>query len=235
MKVLHEIVTLIDNKISSSSSRRYSKSLQSLIVGISCCDGICQSPCFVEKLYDHYYSFPPFEGLKITRTHTALPLPSAHGYQWQQLPSVTKFSRHKKSFQNTQQLKVLTTSNDWSPLPPLLNTQLEESFNKDPLDTKLIIGDVHVDFVEGSLYSKTTGQKSYIRCLSEPPQVSVTVRDLSDTSSYQSSSKGFEAAGILPYSVHPKTGEAIFLVGQLTYDGGSWSDFGGLKSKFRFK
>lgn len=232
MKALHDIITSIESKISSNSSRRNSKTLQSLVVGISCPNGICLSPSFVEKLYDHYYYSPPFDELKVTRTHTAFPLPVTVGCQWQQLPSVSKFSRHKKSFENIQQLRIITTCRDWSPLPGPLSAKMEESFRKDPLNTRLIIGDVHVDFVEGSLFNKSTGQKSFIRCFTELPQAYVTVRELHDTTSYQSSIRGFEAAGILPYSIHPLTGEAIFLVGQLTYDGGTWCDFGGLKSKY---
>lgn len=236
MKTLHDIITSIGSKLTSKhlpTARSSSTRSLTLIVGISCSTGTCLSPCFVERLYDHYTTFPPYDTMKVTRSHLNA-LSESNSYQWQQLPSGSKFCRRRNELENKQHLKQFISSRDWSPLPAPLNIRLEETYLKNPLNTNVIIGDVQIDFVDGSLFNKSTGQKSFLRCITQPTQASFTIRELTNDD-YKLCCKKYEAAGILPYSVHPVTGEAIFLVGQLTYDGGCWCDFGGLKSRHRFR
>ena len=239
MRKLHSIITSINNELSQKSampSPDQTTQPKALIVGISYNNGTCLSPCFVEKLYDHFSLYPPFDGFRVKRTHLQAnqPISDINQLLWQQLPCSSKYSRCQKEFDNTQQIRVLITSRDWSPVPAVLNAQLEQSFSQNPLNTNAVLGDVVVDFVSGYMYNKSTGQRSFLRCSINPSQATVIVRHLTHES-YKPFWKSYVAAGILPYSIHPVSGEAIFLVGKLTYDGGTWCDFGGLRSRKRFK
>lgn len=233
MKELHTILTGINDKLSQcKKSKGKSTRSKTVIVGLSC--STCLSICFVEKLYDYFSAFPPSDNFKVTRNHLNEPHKSTDEINWEHLPYIKKYYRQASELDNRKYVNSLTTSKDWQRLPPVLSVSLEETFLKNPLSANSKIGEVQVDFVSGTLYNKTTGQKSYIRCSTQVKGMSISVRELKHET-YKQYVSNYEAAGILPYSVHPLTGEAIFLVGKLTYDGGSWCDFGGLKSRHIFR
>jgi 8-oxo-dGTP pyrophosphatase MutT (NUDIX family) len=232
MKKLHSIITTISNEISSKKPKGSSTRSITLIVGLSSGTGSCLSSCFVEKLYDYFDTFPPSDGFRVKRNHLHNDTPPS-AVQWEQLPYQHSLNYHRH-VKDSIKIKSLTTSKDWSPLPLILNDSLEVAYREYPLSTNVVIDDNNVDFVSGTFYNKKTGQKSFIRCTVQPEHLIVEVRDLVHET-YKPFVKSYEAAGILPYSVHPVTGEAIFLIGKLTYDGGTWCDFGGLVSNFRFR
>ena len=229
-KELYNSVKAINDKLLAKKS----KGNTALMIGLSCSDGTCLSPCFVEKLYDYFNAFPPLDNFRVVRNH----LYDYHSHhpndiRWEHLPFGSKFFQRHNELETIQQVKLLTKSRDWCAIPPLLNSSIEEAYLKNPFSCSIKINDVQIDFVSGTLYNKTTGQKSYIRC-SHYNKSHIDVKEISHEV-YKQYCRSYEAAGILPYTIHPVTGEAIFLVGKLTYDGGSWSDFGGLKSRHIFR
>ena len=238
LKELYNIITSVNEKIQPKNKRvnptNFIPASKTLIVGITCVNGYELSPCFVELLYNHYITNPPIDLLIVKRNHlNALNLSHLKPEKlvWQQLPTGSLYSR-KKNFDNSQQINLLTSSRDWSDIPFDLNTKLETAFTKDPFGNNVQIGDVIIDFEGGYIHTKTTGQRSFLRCTLLPVQAEVKVRSISHTS-YKLFIKSYEAAGILPYSFHPVSREPIFLVGRITYGGATWCDFGGLKTRYR--
>ena len=246
MKELYKIVTSLDTALvqdaeenrspdrGQDSRAEASGTPKKKIVGVACGDGLVLSPCFVEKLYDHYQTSPPVDQLVVKRLHMqtdAVKVPRER-LKWQQLSCGSSRSRKKTEFDNIQQLKVLTTSRDWLDLPVDLSDSIEDAYSKDPLSNSTKIGGVVIDFESGHTTTLQTQQISYLRCSVVPKSYSVQARAIGHKQ-YKVFVSCFEAAGILPYSVHPVTGEAVFLIGRITYGSWTWCDFGGLKMRYR--
>ena len=218
-KMVDEITTTVQKQKSSGCG--------AVCVGVVCSDGAQLSPCFVEKLYDHF-SFGPgrVEGLRVSRSHLhALKGGWRHSKDtvWQ----VSSVRVHEKVQSHlTQVLKPRM----WFSFDSADNSTCEHQFSKDPFSSNVHIPhmDLRVDFESGTAYNSWRGKTYYIRC-SRVAGKTVKSWPLTD-SGYKSASRSFRAAGIQPYSVHPVTGEAVFLLGRITYSTGDWCDFGGLRS-----
>ena len=226
VKQINKILAQAEKKVEHNGD----STAASLHVAVTCSTGCKLSPCFVEKLYEHYTSSPPTDHMTVTRDHPILlhhlkgsaPLPPV----WQYCP----FRHHQAHFSNVRQLKQLVCSSTlWVDFPDDTNFLLEASFKRDPLSSSARAGDLLVSFHGGTVHSKTKGQQSLIRCTARESKFTVVTRHLQHEQ-YKPFVKSFIAAGILPYSVHPVSGEAIFLMGKITYSTCTWCDFGGIKS-----
>ncbi len=232
-KELYTLVQSINQKIESRSSKK--DTLMMITISISCQDGFELSPCYVEKLYDHYKTNPPIDNLLLVkRVHmmpenTRIPITRL---KWQQYSGSTSLYRRRTEDDSIKQIKSVTTSKEWCDIPQELSTSIEEAYNKNPLSNNVKVNSAVIDFESGQMTLLLTKQTILIRCSITPKDYTVKVRAINHQV-YKLFIRSFEAAGILPYSVHPVTGEAIFLVGRLTYGGGTWCDFGGLKTRYK--
>ena len=243
MKELYIIITALNRAIEDltvpptrpSSPFKARGDLQKIIIGLSCEDGCELSPCFVEKLYDHYKTNPPSDQLILVKRQHTQPenkrIPKER-LKWQHYPGSTLLFRQRTESDSLKQVKSLTTSREWFDLPQELSDAIEEAYNKDPLANEVKITGVVLDMESGHMTATQTKQTTYIRCTMVPKDYTIKVKAINHRV-YKLVIRSYEAAGILPYSVHPITGEAVFLLGRLTYGGGTWCDFGGLKTKFK--
>ena len=200
-------------------------------VGVVCDTGAQMSPCFVEKLYEHYTSAsksPPRNGLEVRKYHWDAFRGSwgrNRNFVWQHrvLPI-----RHKKG-----DVGGISRDRLWFDFPAAVGAVLEEEFQKNPHSRDFKCGDETFSFETGLMYDRNSGNTFRIRCVtsstSQIPGPTVNCWFLSGHS-YLETAKTYRSAGILPYSVHPRTGEAVFLVGKITYGSRDWCDFGGLKN-----
>lgn len=209
--------------------------LKKVIIGISCDDEYELSPCFVEKLYDHYKSTPPIDNLLFVKRQHTRPesiLIQKERLKWQQFPGSSSSLKRKTESDRVKQIKHVTTSKEWLDIPQELSASIENAFDKDPLQCNVKIENIVVDFESGILTSILTKQVTLLRCTLTPRDYTINVRAINHRI-YKGFVRSYEAAGILPYSVHPVTGEAVFLLGRLTYDRSTWCDFGGMKSRYK--
>ena len=238
--VVHSIMMEIDSAIVDLErrleSRRWKRSGEGVTVAVTCSTGRSLSPCIVECLHDHYSKAPPIDNLVVTAEHLValcVPSDSRHRLIWQQFPMLSGFNPlrvHRGVFHILQCVR----SPDWVNLPVETSMLVEEAFQKNPLSSNIRVKDLVVDFRNGTLYSKTTSQQSLLRCSLPSQHCAVTVRFLYDKT-YKLFVANFKSAGILPYSFHPVSGEAVFLIGHMTYGSHTWCDFGGLKSMGVFR
>ena len=216
-RMVKEITTALRN---CQCSGRKSKVKPSVHVGVVCSNGAQLSPCFVEKLYEHF-SYD-MEGLEVSRDHRDAMRGTwgrCKDFVWQ-VSCITVHSQIRSS-----EVFSLTT---WLNFDPTANSESERQFRKNPLLSRLQFTDMVLDFEGGTAYSSQRQQTYYIRCTHIlPSKISCWI--LTDAG-YRTASQSFHAAGIQPYSVHPVTGEAVFLLGRITYSTCDWCDFGGLKS-----
>ena len=194
-------------------------------VGVVCGDGAQLGPCFVEELYTHF-SYGPVvaDGLRVGRYHwDALKVVWGRSKDvvWQVscIPAQRKMGSY---------LDDLSESNMWVSFSTSANIETEERFCQDPYSNEVNISDMVLDFESGLAYDKKRQRQYYIRC-THVTQSKVNCWFLSGDG-YMAVSRPYRAAGIQPYSVHPVTGEAVFLLGHITYGWQSWCDFGGLKA-----
>ncbi len=196
-----------------------------ILVIISCPDGQQYSPCFVEKLRE---ICEKDKRLHIITEHRDLLLNMKKKFVWYH----TKIPRLY-----VQHVEMLTNKKFWVPFDENMNSHLEQTFQEDP-NCSIIHNDKDVvDFASGTLYNKQKRKTFCIRStflLVEERRNVVNCRFVGDEE-YKATVRRYDAAGILFYSVHPATGEAVFLLGQLTYSSLTWCDFGGLKSFKKFR
>lgn len=216
-------------KTSTSESKSKSKAKVDIIrVGIVCSNGTQLSPSFVEKLYEHFSSVPTaVEGLKVSRKHW-----DALKREWGRCKNIVwQVSRMTVHHKVESHFKRVFDSRMWLNFDPTANTATEQQFQKDPFNSRIEFTDMVLDLESGTAYSSERRKTYYIRC-SIIPQSRANCWFLT-SDGYKSARRSFQAAGIQPYSVHPVTGEAVFLLGRITYGTCDWCDFGGLKS-FRY-
>ena len=223
-----EITSAVKKCNSSGSKSNAGKSKprsRTLRVGIVCCNGTQLSPSFVEKLYEHFSCGPAIvEGLKVTRHHWDA-LKGAWGrckdivWQVSCIPVRAKLTSHFDDVFNSRM---------WINFDPVANSTSEQQFRKDPFNSNVDFTDMVLNFESGTAYSSERKKTYFIRC-SLVPQSKANYWFLTNDG-YKSAHCSFQAAGIQPYSVHPVTGEAVFLLGRITYGTCDWCDFGGLKS-----
>lgn len=213
---------------SNTSGSRTKAKVHIVRVGIVCSNGAQLSPSFVEKLHEHFSSGPTtVEGLIVTRQHW-----DALKREWGrcknivwQVSCVTVHHKVASHFERVFDPRM------WLNFDPTANTATEQEFQRDPFNSSLDFTDMVLDFESGTAYSSERRKTYYIRC-SVIPQSKANCWFLT-SDGYKSACRSFQAAGIQPYSVHPSTGEAVFLLGRITYGTCDWCDFGGLKS-FRY-
>ena len=201
-----------------------------LLVAVACQNGAQHSVCLVERLYEKY-SFesvlePEGDGVKVAvkRKHC-----EATKGEW--LDTKEPVWQHSK-FPVKHLLKSpkdLVMPSVWSNLPLESAQQVETRFRQDPLSTDLDIGDHIIDFERGVLMNKKSQEEFRIRSTIAHFEDKVRSSWLDDVD-YRTLHKSYNSAGILFYSVHPRTGEPVFLLGHMTYGSMCWCDFGGLKS-----
>lgn len=236
MKILHSITAEMDVAFANLERKLESRSKNPkdvFTVAVTCSTGRGLSPCIVECLQDYYNKTPPIDNLVVTTEHMdALHVPSASRDRlvWQQLPTLSAINP-LRSHHSSGIFQIVRTviSPDWVDLPMEISSQVEAAFERKPLSNSVRVKDLVLDFRSGSMYSKTTSQQFLLRCSLLPQPCTVDVR-LLQHETYKPFVSSFRSAGIFPYSFHPISGEAIFLVGHITYGSCTWCDFGGLKS-----
>ena len=206
-----------------------------LCVCICCSTGTHISPCCVERLHEVYSRRPlVLSNLVVRRQHRraevwAREMRGRHNLVWQQTLMPIKYFRNPAELRNDRM---------WGTVPLEILPLIEEEFQKDPLNSACKLGkdgakcSHQVDFVAGELYSHRDMKTYRLRCVIRDIETKVECRML-DGPSYKTIGRRYGAAGVLFYSTHPITGEAIFLLGHMNYSTESWCDFGGLKS-FRY-
>ena len=234
--VLKEMTSLIDKtlklRISSSSSSdnkqsevSSSSTAATLQVAVACQNGAQNSVCFVEKLYEKYSFENPLtmeDGVKVDvkRRH----IEATRG-EW--LSTKNAVWQHSKiAWKHLINRKDLILNRSWSSFPNDIAHQIEAAFFQDPFSTKVDVGKHIVDFERGMAYNKRSREEFRIR--SAIPSLEGKVK--SSWLQEKGKRQFFCGAGILFYSVHPRTGEAVFLLGHMTYSCMSWCDFGGMKN-----
>ena len=195
-------------------------------IGVLCQDGAQLSPCFVERLYDYFSCRDvAVEGLRVQRQHLdAMKGVWRHSKDivWQ----VSCIPVHKKMFFHSDHI---LESGNWTNFDAAANTIAEEHFKQNPFKTGIDFADMVLDFESGTAYRKQTRKKYYIHC-TDIKHSGLHCWFLTKCG-YKTASRMYKGAGIQPYSVHPATGEAVFLLGQITYGSCDWCDFGGLKGR----
>ncbi len=200
--------------------------LRRVRVGVTCRQGAQLSPCFVERLFQHYETSTLWENLVVKRFHWDA-LSGAWGrnkdFVWQQKTVPAQY---------LEDMRDVAIDEMWTPFPGSVNSEIESAFSQDPFCHKFQYQDYSFDFEAGLVYNK-------IRRNSYPFRCNVTLLDSRvncwhlQHEGYVSCSDSYRAAGVLPYSMHPTSGTAVFLLGKITYECGEWCDFGGLRS-FRY-
>ena len=210
-----------------SSSEMAPSTTRSLRVAIGCQNGAQHSVCFVEKLYEQYLLESPLElvdgvKVKVKRQHSE----AAKGewlnsvdavWQHSQFP-VTRIPHHRS----------LLFNRAWSNFPLESVRQIEAAFLKDPFSVGIDVGKHIVNLGRGTLYNKKSEEEFRIRSTIPSSDEKVHSSWLQHEE-YSQLHKSYTSAGILFYSVHPQTGEAVFLLGHMTYGAMAWCDFGGLR------
>ena len=194
-------------------------------VGVVCESGTKLSPCFVERLYDHFkYGPVVVEGLAVTRHHWDA-LKGAWGRNKDVVWQVSCAPVHEKV---ASHFDDMFSSRMWLNFDATANASTEEQFRKDPFNSNIEFTDMVLDFESGTAYRKEQKKTYYIRC-SHITRSKTNCWFLTHDG-YIIARSSYRAAGILPYSVHPVTGEPVFLLGKITYGNFDWCDFGGFKT-----
>lgn len=196
-----------------------------LLVAVACQTGAQHSVCFVEKLYEKYSFESPLELQSDVRVEVKRQHCEATKGEWLNTKdAVWQYS--KISCKHLTNHKNLLLNRSWSNFPTKSMCQIEDAFCQDPYSTKLDIGKHVIDFERGIVYNKRSRDEFRIRSAIPSLEGKVTSSWMQDGGQKQF----YCGAGILFYSVHPRTGEAVFLLGHMTYSSMSWCDFGGMKN-----
>ena len=203
----------------------------SLLVAVACPNGAQHSVCFVEKLYEKYSYESHLEleaadiKLKVKREHRV-----ATKGEWLDVKDVVwQHSMFSVKHMLNHNCKYTAVNRAWSNFPLESCMIIEEGYLRDPLGTNLDIGNHIIDFERGVVLNKRSQEEFRIR--SAIPMLDEKVQSAwLEDSEYRALYKSYTSAGILFYSVHLRTGEAVFLLGHMTYGSMSWCDFGGLRS-----
>ena len=195
-------------------------------VAIACQNGAQHSVCFVEKLYEQYSFENPLElgdvKIEVKRRYCE----ATKGEWLDSKDAVWQHSRFPvKSIPHHRDLVV---NRAWSNFPLGSARQIEAAFIQDPLSVSLDIGKHIINFERGILYNKESQEEFKIRSTIPSCDGKVQSSWLQDDE-YRQLHKSYHSAGILFYSVHPQTGEAVFLLGHMTYSSMAWCDFGGIR------
>ena len=223
---INKILTI--NIASSSSSKTgHSTPSRTLHVAIGCQNGAQHSVCFVEKLYEQFSFESPLEleeGVKVEvkRQHC-----EATKGEWLNCKDAV-WQHSQMSSKNLPTHKDLILNRSWSSFPTESSNQIEAAFYQDPYATKVDVGKHVIDFERGIVFNKRSRNEFKIR--SAIPSLEGKVRSSWVAQQDGGNKQFYCGAGILFYSVHPQTGEVVFLLGHMTYSAMAWCDFGGMKN-----
>ncbi len=212
---------------SSSSENGHPAPSTILHVAIGCQNGAQHSVCFVEKLYEQYSFESPLVladavKIKVKKQHC-----EATKGEWLNSKDAVWWQHSQMSTKSLPTLKDLVLNRSWSSFPTESSSQIEAAFRQDPYATKVDVGKHLVDFERGIVFNKRSRNEFRIR--SAIPRLEDKVRSSWVVQQEGGKKQFFCGAGILFYSVHPQTGEAVFLLGHMTYSAMAWCDFGGMK------
>ena len=231
--LLKEMMSQINKSLTikaTSSSSEHSALSTTLRVAIGCQNGAQHSVCFIEKLYEQYSFENPLEladgvRVKVKKQHCEAIkgewLNSKDAVWWQHSQMSTKNLPAHKSH------KDLVLNRSWSSFPTESNSQIEAAFRQNPHATKVDVGKHLIDFERGVVFNKRS--RSEFRIRSAIPRLEGKVHSSWVVQQDGGKKQFFCGAGILFYSVHPRTGEAVFLLGHMTYSAMAWCDFGGMR------
>ena len=197
----------------------------SLLVAVACPSGAQHSVCFVEKLYEKYSYESHLElevadiKLKVKREHRV-----ATKGEWLDVKGVV-WQHSKIASKHLAGCKDLLLDRSWTSFTIDVTNQIEAAFQQDPFAMKLDLGKHVVDFERGVVFNKRSRDEFKVRAA--VPRLEGKVK--SSWLQEKEQKSFYCGAGILFYSVHPQTGEAVFLLGHMTYSCMSWCDFGGMK------
>ena len=233
--ILKEMITSINKTLKLKAASSVSSSCKGqvaapptarqLLVAVACQTGAQHSVCFVEKLYQKYSFENPLELEDDIRVEVKREHREATKGEW--LDTKDAVWQHSKiSCKHLINNKNLLLNRSWSNFPNKSMCQIEDVFRQDPYTTKLDIGKHVIDFERGIAYNKRSRDEFRIRSAIPSLEGKVKSSWMQDGGQKQF----FCGAGILFYSVHPWTGEAVFLLGHMTYSSMSWCDFGGMKN-----
>ena len=199
-----------------------------LLVAVACQNGAQHSVCFVEKLYEKYSFESPLELEGDVRVEVKRQHHEATKGEWLNTKD-TIWQHSKFPVKHLLSHRDLVMNRVWSNFP-LESTQLVEAgFRQDPLAKSLVIEKHIIDFERGVLLNKKSQEEFRIRSTIPRLEGRVESSWFKDNE-YRAFHKSYSSAGILFYSVHPWTGEAVFLLGHMTYSTLSWCDFGGIRN-----
>ena len=231
-EVTSRIQKLLTVRATSSSSDTQKLALSTTLrVAIGRQNGAQHSVCFLEKLYEQFLFESPLElgGVKVEvkRIHSR-----ATQEEWLNTRDVV-WQHSQMSCKSSLHPKDLIENQSWSNFPSESHSLIEAAFRQDPNASQVDVGKHVIDFERGIVFNKRSRNEFKVR--SAIPSFEGKVR-----SSWVHQGKGDEqffcGAGILFYSVHPQTGEAVFLLGHMTYGAMAWCDFGGMKNyRYNFK
>ena len=225
----HEAQKLIDTMIAKidSSIKRCNKQTVGkgrIRVGVVCENGAQLSPCFTERMYEHYTVASYSDALIVKRYHWDA-LRGSWGrdkdFVWQ----------HKTvPIHSREDIREIFYDEMWKGFPTPVNAAIESAFSQDPYHHQFECAEYVFDFEGGTVYDRHRRKRFRLRCNMAVSDSKVISWFLGHHA-YITTAKSYKAAGILPYSVHPTTGEALFLLGKITYGFADWCDFGGLRSR----
>ncbi len=198
---------------------------KSVRVGVTCRNGTQLSPCFVEKLLQNYESSTRWASVVVRRFHW-----DAFTGVWGQNKDFV-WQRKTVPIRHLEDVRQVAFDDFWVVFPSSVNAAIESAFSRDPFCCNFRHENYSFDFDSGTVHDKLHRNSYQLRCNVSLSDSRVNCWYLGHVG-YKACSDSYKAAGILPYSVHPLSGEAIFLLGKITYSWG-WCDFGGLKS-FRY-
>ena len=200
-----------------------------LRVAIGCQNGAQHSVCFVEKLYEQY-SFgaeSPLELMDGVKVEVKKRHCEATKGEW--LNTKDAVWQHSQfPVKRIPHHRVLLFNRAWSNFPLESVRQIEAAFLENPFTTGVDIGKHVINYERGILYNKLSEEEFRIRSIIPSSVEKVHSLWLQDDE-YSQLHKSYTSAGILFYSVHPQTGEAVFLLGHMTYGAMAWCDFGGIR------
>jgi len=221
-KYLKELIDKVDKLLASNSKQQYKLIIQ-------CENGKQLSVAFVEKLYDHYCFVSDYrKSLSVTRTHR-----DAFTGEWGKNKRFVWQRYHKANLGNPDCLMdhVISPSfHLWKTCP---SDDIERAFQKDPYASEFSLDGYVYDFHTGFVSHKS-GHQYRLRCTMIPDEDQFLSYKQLTVDSFKTTSRNYNAAGMLPCATEPHTNETVCLLGKMTYETCTWCDFGGLRSRMRF-
>lgn len=219
---LKKLISKVDKLLAVSDKQQYKFVVQ-------CENGKQLSVAFVEKLYDHYhYESDHRKILLVTRTHR-----NAFTGEWGRNKRFVWQRYYKSHMGNRDRLmdhNISSSFHLWRLCP---SDVLEEAFQKDPYASEFSFSDYVYDFQTGFVLHKS-GHQYRLRCTMIPNEDQFLFYKQLTAESFNTKSRQYYAAGMLPCAIEPDRNETVCLLGEMTYETCTWCDFGGLRSRLKF-